>query len=210
MKTITLASQKGGCGKSTVAMNLAINLALKGNRVVLFDTDPQQSCVESMERRTDKLFEVVPAIDDIHQEVESRSKDFDYAVIDTPPHDDEVMGLAIVSSDMAIIPVQDSPLDIRSSKVTVDLVLDAMKLTSGLKVFFLLSRIQPNTVLARELRELMAKSYSLNILESETANRVAYKYSMIYGLGVTEMDSKDSASQEVNALTDEVIKILSP
>ncbi|MBF0395700.1 MAG: ParA family protein, partial [Desulfobacterales bacterium] len=164
MKIISLANQKGGCGKSTIALNLAMNFASRGKRVILLDTDPQQSCVETLERRSEKPIKVIPIFSDIHLEVQSYQDTTDYVVIDTPPHDGATMASTVICSDLVIIPVQDSPLDIRSTKITVDLVKEAQEINKTLKVYFLLSRIQPKTIRAKELAELLFTTYGIQIL----------------------------------------------
>lgn len=208
MKVISLANQKGGCGKSTIAINLALNLALQKKRVILFDTDPQKSSYETLQVGEDKLCKVVAVYSDIYQALEKYDSYYDYAIIDTPPHDNEIVTVSVVCSDLVIIPVQDSPLDIRSTKVTVDLIRKAKTLNPDLKCYFLLSRIQPQTVLAKELAEILTNRYEMDILTTQISNRVAYKYSLIYGKGVTEMFNNDAASTEINNLSNEIIKIL--
>ena len=123
MKVITLANQKGGCGKSTIVLNLAIEFALQKHRVIVFDTDPQGSCYETAEIRNAQEamahINVAPIYENLYQVIEEYDKDYDFAIIDTPPHDNDVVTVATVSSDLIIIPVQDSPLDIRSTKTKV-------------------------------------------------------------------------------------------
>ncbi|MBF0113128.1 MAG: AAA family ATPase [Desulfamplus sp.] len=208
MKVISLANQKGGCGKSTIVINLAINLALQKKRVIMFDTDPQKSSYESLQVREDSLFNVVALYSDIYQNLENYEPYYDYALIDTPPHDTEVVTVSVVCSDLVIIPVQDSPLDIRSTKVTVDLINRAKVLNPDLKSYFLLSRIQPQTILAKELAEILESKYEMPILNTQISNRVAYKYSLIYGKGVCEMFNNDAAATEINDLSNEILNIL--
>lgn len=208
MKVISLANQKGGCGKSTIIMNLALNFALHKKKVILFDTDPQQSSYETLQVRDDKLLKVVAVYSDIYQTLEKYEPYYDYALIDTPPHDTEIVTVSIVCSDLVIIPVQDSPLDIRSTKITVDLIRKVRELNPELKSYFLLSRIQPQTILARELAEILQNRYETELLNTQISNRVAYKYSLIYGKSVNEMFSNDTASAEIDNLSDEILTIL--
>lgn len=208
MKVISLANQKGGCGKSTIIMNLALNFALQKRRVILFDTDPQQSSYETLQVREDKLLKVVAVYSDIYQTLEKYEPYYDYAFIDTPPHDTEIVTISVVCSDLVLIPVQDSPLDIRSTRVTVDLIGKAKVLNPDLKSYFLLSRIQPQTILARELAEILEKRYETDLLKTQISNRVAYKYSLIYGKSVTEMFGNDTATTEINNLSEEIVAIL--
>lgn len=212
MKIITLANQKGGCGKSTIVLNLAVEFALLQHRVIVFDTDPQGSCYETAEIRSGQKtmahIKVAPVYENLYQAIEEYDKDYDFAVIDTPPHDNEAVTVATVCSDLIIIPVQDSPLDIRSTKTTVELINEAEKLNPNIKPFFLLSRIQTNSVMARELAQVLKSTYKFDILETQIANRMAYKYSLIYGQNVSEYSNKDIAAAEIRALAKEILSIL--
>jgi len=212
MKIITLANQKGGCGKSTIVLNLAIEFALQQYRVIIFDTDPQGSCCETVEIRDDQgetpQIKVAAIYENLYQAIEECDNDYDFAIIDTPPHDNEVVTVATVCSDLIIIPVQDSPLDIRSTKTTVNLINEARKLNPDIEPYFLLSRIQTNSIMARELAQVLKSTYKFDILETKIANRMAYKYSLIYGQNVSEFSDKDSAATEIRALAKEVLSIL--
>ena len=206
MKIISIANQKGGCGKSTIAINLGINMASKGKNVIIYDTDPQASTFDTIQVRGSDSVKCLPALSDIHLKVHKTP--CDVAIIDTPPHDDVTMALAVICSDLVLIPVQDSPMDIRSAKKTVDLVQEAKRKNKALQVRFILSRIQPHTILARELAGHLKGIYKVNALKASTANRVAYKQSMIYGQSTPEIDKRGTASKEVEALTAEVMHLL--
>ncbi|MBF0204643.1 MAG: ParA family protein [Desulfamplus sp.] len=208
MKVISLANQKGGCGKSTIIMNLALNFALQKKRVILFDTDPQQSSYETIQVREDKILKVVAVYSDLYQALEKYEPYYDYAFIDTPPHDNEIVTISIVCSDLVIIPVQDSPLDIRSTRITVELIRKAKELNPDLKTYCLLSRIQPQTILAKELAEILKNRYETELLNTQISNRVAYKYSLIYGKSVNELYSNDASNTEINNLSEEILAIL--
>ncbi|NDY71183.1 ParA family protein [Desulfobacter hydrogenophilus] len=82
---------------------------------------------------------VSPIYENLYQVIDKYDKNYDFTIIDTPPHDNEVV---TVCSDLIIIPVQDSPLDIGSTKTTVDLINEAKKLNPHIAPYFLLSRIQ--------------------------------------------------------------------
>ena len=212
MKVITLANQKGGCGKSTIVLNLAIELSLQQHRVIVFDTDPQGSCYETAEIRNGQKvtahITVAPIYENLYQAIEDTDKNYDFAIIDTPPHDNDVVTIATACSDLVIIPVQDSPLDIRSTKITVDMINEARELNPHIAAYFLLSRIQTNSVMARELAQVLKSTYKFDILDTQIANRMAYKYSLIYGQNVSEYSNKDAAATEIAALAKEVRSIL--
>lgn len=205
MKVISVANQKGGCGKTTVIFNLAINLSYEDSRVLLIDTDPQKSTWETIQCRKDNSIETAYVDSNVHKYI-SKLEGYDYVLIDTPPHNDETIRSSIICSDIVLIPIQDSPLDIRSAGRTVDIILEAKKVNAGLKPFFILNRVQLNTILSKELRKHLRRIYpTIAILKIEVSNRVVYKQAMIYGQAVTEYERLGAASNEMNLLTKEVI-----
>ncbi|MBT7632257.1 MAG: ParA family protein [Desulfobacula sp.] len=208
MKVITLANQKGGCGKSTAIINLAIEFASKGDRVLLIDTDPQRSSYDTLQIRKDNLVHTIVAYSNLYEPLGKFEDQYEYIFIDTPPHADEVMAMAIACSDIVIMPVQDSPLDIMSTKSTVELVRKAKELNPGLLHYFLLSRIQPRTVLAKELVDILERNYKMGILKTPLSNRVAYKYSLIYGNSVSELRNAAQAAQEIKTLAQEIKELV--
>ena len=209
-KIITIANQKGGVGKSKLSYNIAIELTAPDKKAILFDTDPQQSCLTASKYRDkkNKTIKVETALTNIHQRVDEVKDEFDFIVIDTPPHDNKTMALAVMCADLVIIPVQDSPMDILSTSKTVDLVNEAQKNNPDLKAYLLLSRIQPNTILSRELTDSLNSLYNIPILKSITTNRVDYKQAIIYGQSVTEFKPKSKASEEIQSIITEIKSIL--
>ncbi|MBF0518519.1 MAG: AAA family ATPase [Nitrospirae bacterium] len=208
MKIISIVNQKGGCGKTTIALNIAINIAFENKKVILFDTDPQRSATDTMSSRSDTIIDIQFVSTDVHSKVLNFSS-YHYGVIDTPPHNDKTIRSAIICSDIIIIPIQDSPLDIRSASTSVDLINSARQHNHNIKAYFLLNRIQSNTILSKELDKHLRKLYKgISVLKSEVHNRVVYKQSLIYGQAVTEYEKLGPASNEINNLTKEILKIL--
>lgn len=204
MKVITLANQKGGCGKTTISVNLALSLAQQKHRVILLDTDPQRNSFETIKVRDTRPIRVIATHKKIYQYLEKFENQYDYTIIDTPPHNQEIVSTSILCSDMVIIPVQYSPLDIRSTRTTVDLILKAKELNPQLKEFFLLYRIQPLSVATQELTEVLKQRYAFPILKSHVSNRAAYKQSLIYGKGIFEFSRSDPAVNEIVSLVSEI------
>lgn len=109
---------------------------------------------------------------------------------------------------MVIIPVQNSPLDIRSTQTTVELIHKAKELNPRLREYFLLYKIQSMTQEAKELSRALKQTYEIEILKSCVSNREAYKQSLIYGKGISEFSHSGLAVSEFKSLVNEIKSVL--
>ena len=112
---IALLNQKGGVGKTTLALHLAGEWAGRGKRITLLDADPQGSALDWSQQRSrsglPRLFGVVGlARDTLHREAPELAHDVDHVVIDGPPRVAGLMRSALLAADLVLIPVQPSPL----------------------------------------------------------------------------------------------------
>ena len=124
-KIITVAQQKGGAGKTTIAINLAVALSKRGASVTLLDTDPQGSMGRwfMMRRETgDPGMEFSTASAwGVSYEVDKLTKTHDFVLIDTPPKIDSDLKPAIRESDLVIVPVSASHMDVWATEGVLDL-----------------------------------------------------------------------------------------
>jgi chromosome partitioning protein len=124
---IAVLNQKGGVGKTTIAIHLAMAFAQQsGTRVLLVDADPQGSALDwSAARTADPLFPVIGLPKKtLHRELPTVAADYSHVLIDGPPRVNEVARSAILASDVVLIPVQPSPYDVWAAKEIVDLLSD--------------------------------------------------------------------------------------
>lgn len=202
---IAILNQKGGVGKTTLAVHLATALARKGKRVLLLDADPQGSALDWAAARHGKpLFPVVGLPkSSIHKELPSISSDYDVVVIDGPPRVYEVARSAIMASDLVLIPVQPSPYDVWAAKEIVDLLSEAAIYKPSLRSAFVINRKIVNTAIGRDVTDALS-DYPVAVLQSSICQRVAFAESAAQGLTVFELDADMPASKEIESLADEL------
>src|ERR1700733_2495597 len=127
---VALLNQKGGVGKTTLALHLAGQWAKQSKRTILIDADPQGSALDWSEQRAreglPRLFGVIGlARDTLHREAPAFARDADHVVIDGPPRVAGLMRSALLAADLVLIPVQPSPFDGWASAEMLDLLREA-------------------------------------------------------------------------------------
>ena len=204
---IGVLNQKGGVGKTTIAIHIAAALAQEGRRVLLIDADPQGSALDWEAARNDApLFTVMgkPKAS-LHRDIETHASHYDDVVIDGPPRVYDVARSAVLASDVVLVPVQPSPYDVWAAKEIVDLIQEAIAFKINLKAVFVVSRKIVNTAIGRDVKEALA-SYPLPVLETAVCQRVAFAESAAQGLTVLETDSHGAGAQEIRMLIEELRK----
>ena len=202
---VSLINQKGGVGKTTAAVNLASGLAEAGNRILVVDADPQGSVVQWQSIADGAEFEVLHLPSpQLSKELKTVSRRYDHIVVDSPPAIEDITRAAIEVSNLAIIPIAPSPLDIWSSKETIALVNSLGKKYRKLNAKILIYRKIPGTRLGKEAREAMG-SYDLDILSTEISQRIVFVEAMIAGLSVLKYAPKSIAADEIRSLCKEIV-----
>lgn len=204
-KIITIAQQKGGAGKTTVAAHLAIGLAQQGEKVACIDLDPQASLSTWGRIRANKLGEN----NNLHclncnayalqNEITKLRGNFNFVIIDSPPHIETEARQAIRSADLAIIPVQPSPTDLWATKASI-ILADQENVPAKI----LLNRVSSNSRLGKSIRSVFERQAPHMLLRAQLGNRVGYAASILDGLTVSEVDSNSLAQQEVLELVEEI------
>lgn len=205
---ISLASQKGGVGKTTLAIHLTHAIALAKKRALLADADPQGSAASWAAAREDKPpFPVVGmAQNTLHRDLPDIAKDYDHVVIDSPPRVSALARSAILASNLVLIPVQPSSYDVWAAAETVQLVEEAQQFKEGIRAAFLINRRIVNTAIGAEVRTALA-DYPFPVLKTAIAQRVAFAESSA-GYSVLETAPNSAASEEIKALSQEILKFM--
>ena len=199
---IGVLSQKGGVGKTTVALNLAAAIATSGSRVLVVDADPQGSALAwSSAREAEPLFPVVGmAKPTLHRELPNLAANYHFIVIDGAPRVNDLARSAILASNLVLIPVQPSPYDIWASSETVRLIREARQINATLEAAFLINRKIARSAIGRDAATALARFEDIPVLEVHLSQRILYAESAAKGLTVVEVAPQGEAAREFRAL----------
>jgi chromosome partitioning protein len=211
---IAVTNLKGGVGKTTITINLAVGFALRGKTVCIVDTDLGQKSSMEWAGNRDESRPKIPVygvmVKQITKEVAELSKKYDVVLIDGTPQLNEVADRTIIASDLILIPLSASMFDFRGFQNFLEryVQMKEMKEANGgnVEARILLNRIEKNRNVTKQIEEEL-KEYELPVLASKISYRVAYVESAIEGLGV--MEFKDpKAKAEMNTLVDELTELM--
>ena len=201
---ISVVNQKGGVGKTTVAINLAAMLKRKNFNLVLVDADPQGSATQWHDVEENQAVKVIHHPKQITPaDIEALMQGCDHMVIDAPPAIGDITRSILAVSDLAIVPLSPSPLDIWSCWGTLEMIKEVQQENPGLKSQLLISRKIPGTRVGREAREAM-EVFDTEIFNAELCQRVAYVDSMTSGVSVMQYAPGSKAMQEIEGLFEEI------
>jgi chromosome partitioning protein len=201
VQIITIAQQKGGAGKTTIAAHLAVALSQRGKRVAAIDIDPQGSFSAWYNLREERFGRGYTGMNFItasgwrvNSELTRLKRDHDVIIIDSPPHTETDAKTAIRAADLVIIPVQPSPTDLWATQATVELAAK-----ERIPAYVLLNRVSSNSKLAATIAAQLD-----NLLETVLGNRVAFASCLMEGRTVTETEPGSVAAKEIKTLTEEI------
>jgi chromosome partitioning protein len=202
---ISFVNQKGGVGKTTTAINLAISLKKKNYNLVFIDADPQGSAVQWHAIEGNKSFEILHHPSPIQaDDIRQLSTDYDYVIIDAPPAIGDISKAILAATDLAIVPLSPSALDVWSCWGTLKMIDEIRPLNPEIEVKLLINRKIPGTRIGRDAREVIDK-FQMNVFDTELCQRVAFIDAMTSGVSVMQYAPHSKAAGEIERLCEEII-----
>jgi chromosome partitioning protein len=186
MRSILVTNAKGGCGKSTIATNLAAFYASEGYETVLVDYDPQQSALAWLEERPDDYY-AITGLAGFDTGLRGVPRNAEYVVIDAPArsHGRELTEL-VRRAESIIVPVLPSPIDIKAAHRFVDELMHVHKVADRkARVAVVANRVRDNTLIAEELDEYLDSLKAPYIATLREAQNYIRAYQR--GLGIHEL-----------------------
>jgi chromosome partitioning protein len=204
---ITVATMKGGSGKSTVASCLAVHWHLGGRHPTLIDADPQRSVMRLAAR--ERALGGVSVIEDATEDASKTARRLARSgpvIIDTPGFRSKTTLACLAAANFLLVPVKPSPFDVDRMLDTLSILTDR---AGGKRPIFrcLLTQTTRDSVIARHIRAELADA-GLPVLKSEMTNRVVYPEAALWGATPSMTDGRGPAAREIAAIADEVDAVL--
>lgn len=212
-KIISVVGQKGGGGKSTLALCLAdwLKHGEPGARVVVIDADPQGTASLWFETATELEHGAAPVFgvkgQAVRAAVEHQADQADFIVIDTPPRFGPEAKAAIMVADFVLTPVSPGPGDVWALGETAAVLKEAESFRGAIKAAVLLNRVDSRTAFAESVRDGVDAS-GLSVLSASFGNRVLFPESLAAGQAPTSYARSSKAAAEVEAVGREVLEAL--
>ncbi|MGD8312169.1 MAG: ParA family protein [Gammaproteobacteria bacterium] len=201
MNTLSLIARKGGTGKTTLSIHLAVQASRSGLKVLIVDSDPQASATSWWQRRRLDTPALVQSRGEAVHEVLQRAADqrFDLVIIDTAPHSSDESAISVRLSDLVYIPTRPAILDLDAIGASTELVAD-----SGVVARIVLNACPPATRfgephIVSEARQALG-IYGIPVCDVAISQRAAFSHALIDGRAVTEFDRKGKAAAEIDRL----------
>lgn len=202
MKTIAIISQKGGAGKTTVAIHLAVAAEQRGMNTAIFDLDPQASAASWSDKRDNPSPAVISAqaarLPSLLEQAAAQAADL--VIIDSAPNADAASLAAARAADLILIPCRPSAFDLNAIGTTLNLAAVA-----GKPAYVLLNAVPPQGKVGEEARNAL-EAGGVAVAQPILHQLVAFSHAVNDGRSAQEFDPKSKAAAEIDALFAWVIK----
>lgn len=211
-KVIVVTNQKGGCGKTTLAINLSGALG-RTHKVLLVDGDPQGSASRWVASADDNvpfpsaIMNLSHVTEKVGREIKKYLTDYEYIFVDCPPAiDNKFTSSALMIADLAIVPVIPSPTDLWSAVGIQQLISNVSEINDSLQARLLANMCQTNTSISKEALSLISE-FDFPKFETDIYQRTAYRQAAAFGGTVFNLDNS-KAKQEITSLINEITNLL--
>lgn len=204
---ISVTSLKGGVGKSTIAQNLAVTFAHNGYKTCIVDSDTNKSSLRWAGLRDENLPNIpVFGSEDgrvLTQTIRGLNKDYEVIIIDGTPSLNKVTSKIIMLSDLVLIPILPSGLDLWATEIFLERYKDAEEQREQkIPAYFILNQFDMRYNLSKDLQEVLS-SMEIKPMDAAIKTRMVYREAVLEGKGVYECDNK-KAKEEMIHLTNAV------
>lgn len=216
MPIIAFANQKGGCAKSTTAVHYGVYLAKKGHSVIFIDADAQRSSSMWLSRLNEQKIkvEVLQSVDELLDRIPDLVNEAEYIVIDGPAGLADTTRAILLLADVAVVPVQPSPVDLLSANEAIRLINQIqkskkLKTQENLIAGIFISRAQKGTRLMNETKQILSSFTGVELFKSVIHQKQVIADSIGQKATVWSMTGKpaDDARKEYKQLFDEINKL---
>ena len=212
LHVLVFANEKGGTGKSTIACNLAVALALSGRDVVIVDADPQSSAARWSERRASMhpdraAVHCVQRTGEVFHTAVDLAQRYQEVIIDAGGRDSRELRSSMLAAARVYMPARPSQLDLEAALHVDELVkaASASRADGGPKAFAILTQCPTHHMSTESVgaQEYLSQYTSMQLAVTRIAERKVFRDAMTAGLGVLELDNK-TASDEITQFMNEV------
>ena len=198
MKTVAIISQKGGSGKTTIALHLSVASSSAGKNTAIIDLDPQASATKWSDRRLD--MSEVPVVLSVHatrlknEMARVKSTGGEMLYLDTAPHSDSAALEAAKAADLILIPCRPAILDLEAISNTLDLIS-----TTGKPTYVVMNAVPAQSNEWKEAADAIA-ALDVEVCPARLVHRIAFSRSLINGQTAQEFEPNGKASEEIKHL----------
>lgn len=206
MLVISVLGQKGGSGKTTISLNLARGLQLSGANVIVIDTDKQGSSRDWHSTNEGSLFPVIgmDRANTLDKDIKNLGN-FDIAIIDGSPQLKDMAIACVKVSNVILIPIQPSQLDIWATSDLLELISERKQINADLKVAFIVNRQISGSKAKKEIKEILAGT-GYKFFDNSTNQRMDYINTIANGKTVFESSGK--AKEEMTLIVNELMEFI--
>ena len=206
MPIIAIVGNKGGAGKTTLSVNLAAGISNQSS-IAVIDADPQGSSLQWRAIAGDNVhFPVYAPTFSLKQQAESYSSKNDFVLIDCPPSVKSPQSISVLEfADIAIIPVQPSPMDLWATVHIERAISEARETNPELRALLVINQLESRTTLSKLVREVL-NEIALPVADTAIRRRAIYRNSALEGKSVFGVGKRGAdAVEELNSLIQEVV-----